>query len=276
MGNGSFLRELGWMESRFREGRFLNSGNRNLRMRPGMAKYATLALIFVTLVGCQAHQGQVVDTLPQPNFNGPLIAQAPPVPKYTPPAPSQPQRSLSGPQAWIPQVPPRPWKWIVIHHSASPTGSAAIFDREHKAKGWDGVGYHFVIGNGTNSGNGQVEVTARWPIQKWGAHAKTPDNRFNDYGIGICLVGNFEIERPTAAQMASLEKLVAFLMQRYNIPPERVLRHKDTKSTECPGRNLNIDLVRRAATQIIVNSGGNVEHIAAADATELLTDTPAH
>ncbi|HTL28602.1 MAG TPA: peptidoglycan recognition family protein, partial [Tepidisphaeraceae bacterium] len=168
----------------------------------------------------------------------------------------------------------RPWKYIVIHHSASTTGSMAVFDKEHRAKGWDGVGYHFVIGNGTNSGNGQVEVTARWPIQKWGAHAKTPDNRFNDYGIGICLVGNFDIERPTPAQTQSLAKLVAFLMQRYNIPPERVLGHGQTKPTDCPGRNLSVAAIRKMATQIIVDSGGNVDHIAAANAMELMGDAP--
>ena len=93
-----------------------------------------------------------------------------------------------------------------------------IFDKEHRAKGWDGVGYHFVIGNGTNTGDGQIEVAPRWPIQKWGAHAKTPDNRYNEYGIGICLVGNFDTARPTAKQMQSLEKLVAYLMQTYHIP----------------------------------------------------------
>lgn len=245
-----------------------------------MAKYAFLVLLIATLVGCQAHEGQVVQSLPQPNFNGPLIASAapapflPPVPQYSPQTPRG-QGSLSGSQAWIPRVAPRPWRWIVVHHSASPTGSAAIFDKEHKAKGWDGVGYHFVIGNGTNSGNGQVEVTDRWPIQKWGAHAKTPDNRFNEYGVGICLVGNFDIERPTAQQAQSLAKLVAFLMQRYNIPPERVIGHGQTKPTDCPGRNLSIAAVRKMATQIIVDAGGNVDHAQAASATELLTDSPA-
>ncbi|HTL30635.1 MAG TPA: hypothetical protein VL282_15495, partial [Tepidisphaeraceae bacterium] len=74
-----------------------------------MAKYAILAVIGLALVGCQAHQGQVVETLPQPNFNGPVLAQVapapalPPVPQYTPPAPRA-QASLSGPQAWIPKV----------------------------------------------------------------------------------------------------------------------------------------------------------------------------
>jgi hypothetical protein len=120
----------------------------------------------------------------------------------------------------------------------------------HREKGWDELGYHFVIGNGTDSGNGQVEVGPRWPKQKWGAHAKTPNNEYNDFGIGICLVGNFDIERPTAQQTKSLARLIAYLMKTYNIPAARVLGHSDTKPTDCPGRNMNIAAIRRMATQM--------------------------
>jgi N-acetyl-anhydromuramyl-L-alanine amidase AmpD len=147
-------------------------------------------------------------------------------------------------------VPANPWRWIVIHHSATPHGSAAAFDREHRAKGWDELGYHFVIGNGTLSGNGAVEVGSRWAKQKWGAHAKTPDQQFNNFGIGICLVGNFDIDRPSDAQVRSLARLTAYLMKTYHISPDRVIGHGQTKPTDCPGRNCNIAEVRRLATQV--------------------------
>src|SRR2546423_1565105 len=127
----------------------------------------------------------------------------------------------------------RSWKWIVIHHSATHSGGAATFDRMHREKGWDELGYHFVVGNGTDTRNGQIEVGPRWGKQKWGAHAKTADNRYNDFGIGICLVGNFDVDRPTDDQMKSLSKLVAYLMKTYHIPPDRVLGHGDTKPTDC-------------------------------------------
>jgi len=220
-----------------------------------------VTILVLAATGCQSSQASrpAVSQLPPPSFDGPKIIKPAPVAA----APTMPgmvrNAPPSGPAAWTPQVPPRPWKWIVIHHSASPSGSMAVFDKEHRAKGWDGVGYHFVIGNGTNSGDGQVEVTPRWPIQKWGAHAKTLDNKYNDYGIGICMVGNFDTERPTPAQMASLTKLVAFLMQTYRIPPQNVLGHRDTKPTECPGRYVNIAAVRQAAAQAIADAGGKVE-----------------
>jgi hypothetical protein len=100
----------------------------------------------------------------------------------------------------MPVGPANQWRWIVVHHSATVSGGAARFDKLHREKGWDELGYHFVIGNGTDTRDGQIEVGSRWVKQKRGAHTKTADNRFNDYGIGICLVGNFNYDRPTAEQ----------------------------------------------------------------------------
>jgi len=142
--------------------------------------------------------------------------------------------------AWDIRGAQRPWRFIVLHHSATPRGSAAEFDRLHRANGWDELGYHFVIGNGTGSGDGEVEVGSRWPKQKHGAHCKvTGHPEYNDVGIGICLVGNFNETRPTEAQMAGLARLVRFLMTRYGIPRGRIFGHGQLKPTDCPGRNFD-------------------------------------
>jgi hypothetical protein len=128
----------------------------------------------------------------------------------------------------------------VIHHSDTDSGNAAIFDNEHKNRGWEGVGYDFVIGNGNGSGDGQVEVTFRWRQQKTGAHCKTPNNWANEEAVGICLVGNLEQRRPTRRQMQAVEELVEFLQRRYRIPKTRIYGHGSTpgaRPTECPGRN---------------------------------------
>lgn len=211
--------------------------------------------------GCEANPTHA-DLLPPPNFNAPPLAPRPappPVAAAAPaPAVTAPRSGVTGPREWQPVVRANNWRWIVIHHSATPTGSVASFDRMHRQKGWDECGYHFVIGNGTGSGNGQVEVGPRWPKQKWGAHAKTADNRYNEFGIGVCLVGNFDVARPTPRQQQELSRLVAYLMKTYNIPPERVLGHRDTKATECPGRYMNIEVVRRQATQALADAGDEV------------------
>jgi N-acetyl-anhydromuramyl-L-alanine amidase AmpD len=116
----------------------------------------------------------------------------------------------------------------------------AIIDEWHRDKGWDGVGYDFVIGNGTDSRDGQVEVTFRWRQQLVGAHTKTPNNWGNEDTIGICLVGDFTQDRPSWKQLDSLKKLIRFLQQRYRIPTSRVYGHGSTpgaRVTDCPGKN---------------------------------------
>jgi len=212
--------------------------------------------------GCQ-QKTAVVEKLPPANFNGPLVQAPPPPPVEQTPKPvparppvtpevKKPTAPLTGiPKDWAPGGRANDWKWIVIHHSATPAGGAKAFDKMHKQKGWDELGYHFVIGNGTDTGDGQVEVGPRWTKQKHGAHAKTPDNQFNERGIGICLVGNFDTERPTRAQVAALNRLVGFLMKTYHVSPTQVLGHEDTgRATDCPGKFMDVASVRRAAGQV--------------------------
>ena len=140
------------------------------------------------------------------------------------------------------------WEAIIVHHSATNNGNVAIFDKKHREENhWDGVAYDFVIGNGTDSGDGQVEVTFRWRKQMTGAHCKTPNNWANKDGIGICLVGNFNKTAPSSRQVQSLVKLIRFLKKRYGIPNNRIYGHKNTpgaRVTECPGRNLSITRLR--------------------------------
>ncbi|HLX62683.1 MAG TPA: peptidoglycan recognition family protein [Planctomycetota bacterium] len=151
----------------------------------------------------------------------------------------------------------RQWTHIVIHHSASTTGSAASFDRAHREKGWDGLGYHFVIGNGSGSGDGQVEVGYRWTKQLQGAHAGNYE--YNQHGIGICLVGDFEkVGPPSAAQMASLRSLVAFLQARCSIPTNEIIGHGNVpgRNTECPGRYLDVARFRASLNSAYVVPSG--------------------
>ena len=179
---------------------------------------------------------------PPAPFFGPRVASARPIA----PRPSV-RQVLWSDSEWVPTGAERPWQFIVIHHSATPTGSAGEFDRMHRAKGWDELGYHFVIGNGAGSGDGEVEVGSRWPKQKHGAHCKVGGHpQYNDLGIGICLVGNFNMTAPSEAQMASLARLVRYLANRYGVPQSHIYGHGQLKSTDCPGRNFNYrDLFRR-------------------------------
>jgi N-acetylmuramoyl-L-alanine amidase len=135
------------------------------------------------------------------------------------------------------------WQYIVIHHSASDAGSAAQFDQFHRRKGWDGLAYHFVIDNGKGGPDGHLEVGTRWSTQKHGAHAghlpsADPEARncFNEFGIGICLVGNVDKRPPTQAQLETLSRLVDALRTEFDIPANHILGHTHVKGTACPGR----------------------------------------
>jgi len=203
-----------------------------------------------------------------------LAGSPPPVPRdafrYQPirrRSPSEiPVRTVTKPPLVLPRVPSlpehdvswdvrgwqRPWRWIVVHHSATQRGSAAAFDDWHRnGRHWDELGYHFGIGNGTGSGNGETEVGSRWPKQKHGAHCKVGDDEtYNNFGVGICLVGDFMKSRPTDAQMASLARLVDYLAARYGIDGSHIIGHGDVDDTRCPGRYFSMDdLMSRLAQQ---------------------------
>ena len=150
------------------------------------------------------------------------------------------------PRDWLPpSALEKRWTAIVIHHSGTKNGNAAIFDKWHREGNyWEGVGYDFVIGNGTDSGDGRVEVTFRWRKQIAGAHCGgTPGNWANKDAVGICLVGNFNRTVPTARQMQSLVKLTRFLQKRYRISKNRIYSHNTTpgaRVTDCPGKRFSM------------------------------------
>ena len=163
------------------------------------------------------------------------------------------------PRAWRPssRSEVRDWKWIVIHHSATGSGGALAFDRMHRARGWDELGYQFVIDNGTARAGGCVEVGSRWVKQKYGAHTKSPDGKYNLQGIGICLVGNFEKETPGPEQWDSLVRLVAFLQGEYGIPARNIIGHRDANggATLCPGKNLSVKKLREDVARFVAENG---------------------
>ncbi len=146
----------------------------------------------------------------------------------------------NGRDRFEPPVASRDWKSIVLHHSATSGGNVASIDAVHRKQTdrwgnpWLGIGYHFVVGNGQQMADGAVQPTFRWLKQLAGAHAGSRD--FNESGIGICLIGNFDERTPTAKQMAAVRKLLPALAQRYAIPRERVVRHREIQATLCPGR----------------------------------------
>jgi N-acetylmuramoyl-L-alanine amidase len=145
-----------------------------------------------------------------------------------------------------PPVPIRHWQYIVLHHSGEQNGGYASIDRFHRGpeRGWDECGYHFVVGNGTESGDGEIEVGSRWLKQKHGAHTHPPGHtEYNEEGLGICLVGDFNQSPPTPRQIEACRRLVAYLQCRCGVSASGVITHGDADGakTDCPGRYFPYD-----------------------------------
>ncbi len=131
----------------------------------------------------------------------------------------------------------QPWDSIVIVHSASPSASAADIAEAHKALGYDGLGFHFVIGNGKRMGDGEIHVGYRWLDQRSGAELSGVGSGFNsNNAIEICLVGDGDRRPFSDEQMYRLAQLVSALSDELGIDNERVFLHKNLAGTSSPGQ----------------------------------------
>ncbi|QQL44144.1 peptidoglycan recognition protein family protein [Sulfuriroseicoccus oceanibius] len=137
------------------------------------------------------------------------------------------------------------WRGVVIHSSGEPAGSAAAFRYYHeRVLGFDeGMGYHFVIGNGRGAADGSVAVGSRWLEGKEGGAVRESSVP----RIDICLVGDFSEDPPTKAQMLALRELLAVLESRlgeFALDQVRGHDHVEYNRRPCPGPHFPIESVR--------------------------------
>lgn len=139
------------------------------------------------------------------------------------------------------------WRYVVAHHSGIEAGNAKSYGAAHRRRGMEnGLAYDFVIGNGRDSGEGEIEIGPRWLRQLDGGHVRNAF--YNAHGIGICLVGNFEKRRPSARQMASFIALVDWLRDEAPLgakPKFTVHRWVDRNHTVCPGKYFPYEAMKK-------------------------------
>lgn len=145
----------------------------------------------------------------------------------------------------------RPWR-ITVHHEGAEaewtTNAEEVAHRlrsitrvHERAPGRGGLGagdlaYHFVIDRAGRIWEGR---SLAWQ----GAHAGNA--AANAGNIGIVLLGNFDLQRPSPQQLRSLRRLLDDLRRRYQISPEHIYGHNEIKAryglppTRCPGRYLS-------------------------------------
>lgn len=128
----------------------------------------------------------------------------------------------------------RPVK-IIVHHSAdySEKGQLAKINNWHKEKGFSQsatgyfIGYHYLIEkDGTT-------IQTRFDSEE-GCHTVGQ----NTQSIGVCLAGNFNIERPTDKQREALITLLYQKCKKYWIPSKYILPHRTFADRDCYGTNL--------------------------------------
>jgi len=136
----------------------------------------------------------------------------------------------------------RRWRYIVVHNSGTRQGSAKAFEyyHLHVRKMPNGLAYQFVIGNGSSTGDGEIEIGNRWRRQINGGHVHS--DYLNNIALGICLVGDFNRDQPTRKQLEALEELTRYLRQRVGKIDHKwaiVKAHREINPprwpTDCPG-----------------------------------------
>ena len=173
-------------------------------------------------------------------------------------------------------LPARDWGYIVIHHSASHDGRTYEWDgirkyhTSYRYRGeiltpeaaqqfisqgisgvippWRDIGYHLGI---EQRGYGYVYLKGR-PLSEVGAHSGTDvSKKFNEEGIGICLLGNYDFDILKELQIKMLKELVNVLMEQFGIPIEKVIGHREVYSLlgilqlkSCPGNLIDLDQLR--------------------------------
>lgn len=197
------------------------------------------------MIGCY-HPASLPPTasIPGPQMFSPTTTT--PVPAQTP-LPALPPVAFN---PWKPGAAERDWKYIVLHHTATTSGSvesiheAHLKNKDANGNPWLGIGYHFVIGNGNGMPDGAIEPTFRWREQMQGAHAGVGE--YNQSGIGIVLIGNFEDASPSTAQLESVKRLVGVLKAEYSIASDQVVGHGSVKKTACPGKHFPLEEVSQS------------------------------
>ena len=133
---------------------------------------------------------------------------------------------------------PLDWSTIVVHHLGQPAGSAELIDRDHRNTGLDGLGYHFLIGNGNGLGDGDVHIGYRWLQQSAAAKPAGLDpSQWSERVISICLIGNGNRRPFTERQLLHLSHLVQRLQEELSVPSNSVYLASDIGiDHESPGK----------------------------------------
>lgn len=119
---------------------------------------------------------------------------------------------------------------IIVHCSATPEGKnfhANDIDRWHKERGFDRIGYHYVIDL-----DGTIEKGRT--IEKVGAHVKG----HNSNSIGVCYIGGLASDGKTPKDTRTVEQKTSLLRLlrelKSQFPAVTIHGHREFANKACP------------------------------------------
>lgn len=145
-------------------------------------------------------------------------------------------------------------EFIIIHHSHTPDGKTLSWEAIRKyhmeTNGWYDIGYH----RGVELVGDKVVILKGRPDDVSGAHVK--ELHINSRSIGICVVGNYDEEKPDWAHLNALKEICHVYMINYNIPVSKVLGHREVgrlagfdwekgQYKSCPGKLFDMNEFRK-------------------------------
>ncbi len=127
---------------------------------------------------------------------------------------------------------------ITLHHAGDPKPMTPEDDPVKKLQGlqnfsmrdrnWWDVPYHFMI-----SLDGTIYEGRDYHFIGDTNTGYNPEGHFL-----IEVMGNYELQEATPEQIKSITDLMAWAVQEFNVPLEKIYGHKDLAQTACPGKNL--------------------------------------
>ena len=100
------------------------------------------------------------------------------------------------------------------------------------------IGYHYIIDRAGRLWHGRDE-------RFQGAHV----SNHNTHNIGVMVLGNFDLQKPTRQQLTMLRSTLQRLRGQYQVAMHNVHTHQELMATRCPGNVLQTHMegLRRQA-----------------------------
>ena len=121
--------------------------------------------------------------------------------------------------------------WIVIHNTANGNSSEGMAwnNTQYFKDTYRSASAHYFVDDGPIVWRCVRDTDTAWHVGE--AQSRNGCYNYNAIGIEVCETSGGWF---TDNEIATLQELVPWLMDKYGIPPERVCRHYDVTGKSCP------------------------------------------